>query len=84
MKQIRPRLPVVGLLARSAVIPVVVPVTGNMAMVMFAPAVHMAVVGVAGALAAASAVTMSVIASRRNDGRAVWIGMAFSVIATMS
>jgi len=43
----------------------------------------MAVVGVAGALAATSAVTMSIIASRRNDGRAVWIDMAFSVIATM-
>ncbi|MBV8217312.1 MAG: hypothetical protein JO325_02520 [Solirubrobacterales bacterium] len=26
---------------------------------------------------------MSVIAARRNDGRAVWIGMAFSVIATL-
>ena len=43
MKQIRPRLPVVGLLARSAVIPAVVLVTGNMAMVMFAPVVHLAV-----------------------------------------
>ncbi|HUA03297.1 MAG TPA: HD-GYP domain-containing protein [Solirubrobacteraceae bacterium] len=83
MRLIRPRFPVLGLLARSAVIPAVLLATSNMAMVMFAPAVHMAVVGVAGVLAATSAVTMSVIASRRNDGRAVWIGMAFSVIATM-
>jgi hypothetical protein len=83
MKLIRPRLPVLGLLARSAVIPVVLLATSNMAMVMFAPAVHLAVVGAAGTLAATSAVSISIIAARRNDGRAVWIGMAFSVIATL-
>jgi hypothetical protein len=68
MKLIRPRLPVLGLLARSAVIPVVLLATSNMAMVMFAPAVHLAVVGAAGTLAATSAVSMSIIAVRRNDG----------------
>ena len=65
-------------------IPVVLLATSNMAMVMFAPTVHLAVVRrAAGTLAAASAVSMSIIAARRNDGRAVWIGMAFSVIATL-
>jgi hypothetical protein len=83
MRLIRPRLPVLGLLARSAVIPAVLMVTSNMVMVMFIPAVHMAVVGVAGAVAAISAIAMSIIAARRNDGHAVWIGMAFSAIATI-
>ena len=83
MSQIRPRLPVAGLLARSAVIPAALLIATNMVMVMFVPVVHMVVVGVAGALAASCAIAMSVIAARRNDGRAVWTGMAFSVIATM-
>jgi HD-GYP domain-containing protein (c-di-GMP phosphodiesterase class II) len=83
MRLIRPRLPVLGLLARSAVIPAVLMVTSNMVMVMFIPAVHMAVVGAAGAVAAISAIAMSIIAARRNDGHAVWIGMAFSAIATI-
>lgn len=83
MSQIRPRLPVLGLLARSVVVPAVLLIAANMVMVMFIPVVHMVVVGVAGALAASCAIWMSIIAARRNDGRAVWIGMAFSVIATM-
>jgi HD-GYP domain-containing protein (c-di-GMP phosphodiesterase class II) len=83
MSQIRPRLPVLGLLARSAVIPAALLVATNMIMVMFIPVVHMVVVGVAGFLAASCAIAMSVIAARRNDGRAVWTGMAFSVIATI-
>jgi len=83
MKQIRPRLPGVGLLLRSAVIPAVLLFGTGMHMVMFVPAVHMAVVGAAGALAATSAVSMSIVAARRNDGRAVWTGMAFSVIAML-
>jgi putative nucleotidyltransferase with HDIG domain len=41
------------------------------------------VVGTAGALAVTASVAMSVIAARRNDGRAVWLGMAFSVAATL-
>jgi HD-GYP domain-containing protein (c-di-GMP phosphodiesterase class II) len=83
MTPIRTRLPVLGLLARSAVIPAVVLVATNMVMVMFIPVLHMVVVGVAGLLAASCAIAMSVIAARRNDGRAVWTGMAFSVIATI-
>jgi HD-GYP domain-containing protein (c-di-GMP phosphodiesterase class II) len=83
MSQIRPRLPVLGLLARSVVVPAALLAATNMVMVMFVPVLHMVVVGVAGALAASCAIAMSIIAARRNDGRAVWIGMAFSVIATM-
>ena len=69
------------MLARAGVIPVVLLAVSGMKMVMFAPGVHMAVVGAAGALAMAASVAMSVTAARRNDGRAVWLGMAFSVIA---
>jgi HD-GYP domain-containing protein (c-di-GMP phosphodiesterase class II) len=54
-----------------------------MHMMMLGPVVHMSVVGTAGALAVAASVAMSVIAARRNDGRAVWLGMAFSVAATL-
>ena len=83
MSLIRPRLPVLGLLARSAVIPAVLLIATDMVMVMFVPVLHMVVVGVARLLAASCAIAMSVIAARRNDGRAVWTGMAFSVIATI-
>jgi HD-GYP domain-containing protein (c-di-GMP phosphodiesterase class II) len=54
-----------------------------MRMMMFSPVVHMVVVDAAGAVALTASVAMSVIAARRNDGRAVWLGMAFSVIATI-
>ena len=47
MSQIRPRLPVLGLLARSAVIPAVLLVATNMAMVIV-PVLHTVVVGVPG------------------------------------
>ena len=83
MSQIRTRVPVVGLLTRAAVIPTVLLIAGGMNMMMFPGAVHIAVVGVAGVLAATAAVAMSFIAPRRNDAHAVWIGMAFSVITTM-
>ncbi len=83
MSLIRPRLPVLGLLARSAVIPAVLLIATDMVMVMFIPVLHSVVVGVAGLLAASCAIAMSVIGARRNDGRAVWTGMAFSVIATI-
>ena len=83
MRQLRPRLPVVGVLARAGLIPALLLATTGMHMVMFGPIVHIAVVGAAGSLAMTASVAMSVIAARRNDGRAVWIGMAFSVIATL-
>ncbi len=52
-------------------------------MVMFVPAFHLIVVGAAGALAATASIALSIIAARRNDGRTVWVGMAFSVMAEM-
>ena len=84
MGQLRHRLPVLAVLARAAVIPVLLLVgTGMPDMIMFGPVVHMIVVGAAGALAGAASVVMSIVATRRNDGRAVWLGMAFSVMATL-
>ena len=52
-------------------------------MFMVAPGLHIAVVGVAGLLAVAASVTMSVIAMRRDDVHALWLGMGFSVMATL-
>jgi hypothetical protein len=71
MSLIRPRLPVLGLLTRSAVIPAVLLIATDMVMVMFIPVLQMVVVGVAGLLAASCAIAMSVIAAHRNDGRGV-------------
>ena len=42
---------------------------------------HAAVAGAGGALAAIAAVALSVIAVRLNDGRAVLLGFAFSVMS---
>jgi HD-GYP domain-containing protein (c-di-GMP phosphodiesterase class II) len=83
MSQIRPRLPVLGALARAGVVPALLLGGAAMQMVMFAPIVHMVVVCAAGTVALTASVAMSITAARRNDGRAVWIGMAFSVIATI-
>jgi HD-GYP domain-containing protein (c-di-GMP phosphodiesterase class II) len=83
MDHILPRLPVVGVLARAAVIPTVFLAVAGMHTVMLGPMVHISVVGTAGALAVTASVAMSIIAARRNDGRAVWLGMAFSVAATL-
>ncbi|HJS93143.1 MAG TPA: HD-GYP domain-containing protein [Solirubrobacteraceae bacterium] len=83
MDHILPRLPVVGVLARAAVIPTAFLAIAGMHMMMLGPVIHISVVGTAGALAVTASVAMSVIAARRNDGRAVWLGMAFSVAATL-
>ncbi len=79
----RSRLPVVGALVRAGFIPALLLTGTGMHMVMFGPVVHVGLVDAAGALAVTASVAMSVIAARRNDGRAVWIGMAFSVLATL-
>jgi HD-GYP domain-containing protein (c-di-GMP phosphodiesterase class II) len=84
MGQLRHRLPVLGVLARAGLIPVLLLAGAGMHhMIMFGPVVHMVVVGAAGALAGAASVVMSIVATRRNDGRAVWLGTAFSVMATL-
>lgn len=83
MGQILTRLPVVGVVARATVIPSLLLAFAGTHMMMFGPLVHMGVVGTAGALAVTASIAMSIIAARRNDGRAVWLGMAFSVAATL-
>lgn len=84
MGQLRYRLPVLAVLARAGLLPTLLLIgTGMHHMIMFGPVVHMVVVGAAGLIAGAASVVMSIIATRRNDGRAVWLGMAFSVMATM-
>ena len=52
MTQLRPRLPLVGLLAGAAVPPVLLLAFTGTHMVMFVPLIHMLVVGVAGTVAA--------------------------------
>jgi HD-GYP domain-containing protein (c-di-GMP phosphodiesterase class II) len=79
----RSRLPVAGVLMAAGVLPALLLTIAGTHMVMFIPVVHIIVVGTAGLAAAAAATAMSIMGARRNDGRAVWTGMAFSVIATM-
>ena len=83
VSQMRSRLPVAGVLVRAGLIPALFLTGTGMHMVMFGPVVHVGLVVGAGALAVTASVAMSIIAARRNDGRAVWIGMAFSVLATL-
>jgi hypothetical protein len=84
MVQLRHRLPVLAVLARAGVPPVLLLAGAAMPhVVMFGPVVHMIVVGAAGVLAGTASVVMSIVATRRNDGRAVWLGMALSVMATV-
>jgi len=81
--RMRSRLPVARVLVAAGILPALLLTVAGTHMVMFIPAVHIIVVGTAGLAAAAAAAAMSIIGARRNDGRAVWTGMAFSVIATM-
>jgi hypothetical protein len=53
MDHILARLPVVGVLARAAVIPTVFLAVAGMHMMMLGPVVHMSVVGIAGRIASA-------------------------------
>jgi HD-GYP domain-containing protein (c-di-GMP phosphodiesterase class II) len=52
-------------------------------MTMVAPFIHLVAVGAAGALAAGAAIALSTVATRRNDGRGVLLGFAFSVMAVL-
>jgi HD-GYP domain-containing protein (c-di-GMP phosphodiesterase class II) len=83
MGQLRHRMPVLAVLVRIGVMPALLLVgTGMHHMVMFAPVVHLVVICTAGVITGAASVAMSIVAARRNDGRAVWLGMAFSVMGT--
>ncbi|HEX4011590.1 MAG TPA: HD-GYP domain-containing protein [Solirubrobacteraceae bacterium] len=83
MTPFRSRLPVALVLVGAALFPALLIGIAGTHMLMFPAAFHMIVVGLAGALAGAAAITMSIIAARLNDGRAVLLGMAFAVIAEM-
>ncbi|MDA0179839.1 HD-GYP domain-containing protein [Solirubrobacter phytolaccae] len=75
--------PSVAALAVAALLPVVVYLAGAGVMVHVPMTVHLVVVAVAGALAGGAAVAMSVVGVRLNDGRAVLLGFAFSVMAML-
>jgi HD-GYP domain-containing protein (c-di-GMP phosphodiesterase class II) len=83
MSLIRARGPVAGLLVGAGLLPALLLFLTGTDHMMPSGMLHISVVGAAGALAAAAAIAMSVIAGRLNDGRAVWLGTAFSVMATM-
>jgi HD-GYP domain-containing protein (c-di-GMP phosphodiesterase class II) len=76
-------VPVLGIVVAAGLVPGLVLAATSGGQLMISPLGHVLVVGAAGALAAAAAVTLSVTAARANDGRAVALGMAFSVMATM-
>jgi HD-GYP domain-containing protein (c-di-GMP phosphodiesterase class II) len=80
---VRRVLPVAGIAAGAAVVPVVVLAAIAGHHVKIAPMAHVGVVGAAGVLAAVAAMGLSATAARVNDGRTVLLGMAFSVMATM-
>lgn len=74
MSQIRTRLPVGVVLLPAALIPTLLLALTGGQMFMVAGWLHIAVVGVAGAVALAASIVMSVIAVRRNDMQALWLG----------
>ncbi len=75
--------PSVAALAAAALVPVVVYLAGAGVMVHVPMPIHLVVVAAAGLLAGAAAVAMSVVGVRLNDGRAVLLGFAFSVMALL-
>ena len=83
MTQIRPRLPVGVVVLLAGLVPTLLIALSGTQMFMVAPGLHIAVVGVAGLLALTASVAMSVIAMRREDVHALWLGMGFSVMATL-
>jgi HD-GYP domain-containing protein (c-di-GMP phosphodiesterase class II) len=83
MSPIRSRLPIAAVLLASGLVPAMALAIAGRRMVMFVPDFHLAVVGVAGTIAGIAAITMSVTAARRNDGRALMLGLAFSVMSEM-
>ena len=80
LRRIRPS---VAALAVAALVPVVVYLAGAGVMVHVPMTLHLVVVAAAGLLAGSAAVAMSVVGVRLNDGRAVLLGYAFSVMAML-
>ncbi len=83
MISLRSRLPVFGVLAATALAPIIAIAASAGRMVMIPAFLHLYVVGLTGFLAGGAALAMSIVAAHRNDGHGVWLGMAFSVMATM-
>jgi HD-GYP domain-containing protein (c-di-GMP phosphodiesterase class II) len=81
--RIRANLPIAGLLAVAALVPVAALGIAKTHMVTFVPGVHILVVGVAGLTAGVCALLMSIVAARRHDARVVCLGMAFAVNAVL-
>jgi HD-GYP domain-containing protein (c-di-GMP phosphodiesterase class II) len=83
VSRLRSRFPVLAVLAGLAFLPVALLVVSGTRYLTFPADLHLVVVGSAGALAGLAALTMSVCAARLRDGRAVLLGLAFSVMAEM-
>src|SRR4051812_50083026 len=80
---LRRTLPGVAVLAVAAIVPILVYLAGTGVMIHLPMPVHLVVVTAAGVLAGAAAVAMSVVGVRLNDGRAVLLGFAFSVVSLL-
>lgn len=80
---LRRTVPGVAALVLAAIVPLIAYLAGHGVMVHIPMPVHLVVVAAAGLLAGAAAVAMSVVAVRLNDGRAVLLGFAFSVMAVL-
>src|SRR5262245_41043109 len=76
-------LPVSGLAVVAASVPVALMCIFGRAMVMVPMHLHFVVVAVAGFAAFVAALALTVAGVRRGDGRAVIVGAAFSVMASM-
>ena len=81
MSRLRSRFPIVILVCALAVVPCGLLIGAGTHMMMVPGEVHLIVVGTAALLAATAAAIMSVCAARFSDGRAVLLGLAFSVMS---
>src|SRR6266508_4615148 len=81
---LRERLaPVIVLLGAGAVLPAALLHFLGHKMVMFGWQVHFIGVGISALVAAIAAVALTIVGVRRNDGRAVLVGTAFTVMASL-
>jgi HD-GYP domain-containing protein (c-di-GMP phosphodiesterase class II) len=83
VSQIRTRLPVGVVLLVAAVSPTLFVALTARHMFMVYDDLHLVVVGLAGSLALAASIAMSVTALRRQDVHALWLGMGFSTMAAL-
>ncbi len=81
MQRLSARLPVLLLVCALAILPCVLLFGAGTHMMMVPGLAHLLVVGTAALFAAAAAMAMSVRAARFSDGRALMLGLAFSVMA---